>query len=191
MQIREAVANDAEAVIQLLERLYAETSFLLLEPGEQVWNKDEYARRIAQARADRSGMMYVAEADGALTGVVFGIRGRARRNRHGLYLVIGVLRAHWNRGIGLSLLRAAEEWAKTNGLHRLELTVQVRNARAAALYRKAGFEVEGRKRHSVFIDNAPMDEWLLSRLIDRSRGGEDRVAQPEHSGSAHLGSEQR
>lgn len=109
--------------------------------------------------------MYVAGDDQELVGVVFGNRGGARRNRHSLFIGIGVLRGHWNRGIGSSLLRLAEDWARSKGLHRLELTVQKRNARAAALYEKLGFEVEGAKRHSLFIDGSYVDEWYMSKLL--------------------------
>lgn len=165
MQIREAVPDDAEALIRLFERLYAETTFLLMEPGELAWNREDYARRIGETQKAESGVMYVAEDNHELAGVVFGNRGSARRTRHSLFLVLGVLRAHWHRGIGSSLLRSAEAWAKSKGLHRLELTVQQRNTRAAALYEKLGFEVEGTKRRSLFVDGRFIDEWQMSKLI--------------------------
>jgi hypothetical protein len=98
MQIREAEAADAAAVIALFERLYAETSFLLYDPGESVPQVEDYAQRMDAARAARSGAMFVVESEHTLVGALFGTRGRARRNSHSLYLVLGVLRSHWGRG---------------------------------------------------------------------------------------------
>jgi RimJ/RimL family protein N-acetyltransferase len=166
VEIREAQPDDAGLAISLFERLYSETSFFLYEPDEQVPKIEEYARRIGKAREAASGVMYLAQIEGETVGVIFGNRGAARRNRHSLFLVLGVLQAYWNRGVGLSLLRATEHWASTYGLHRLELTVQKRNGRAVALYKKAGFEAEGTRRHSLVVNGEYLDEWFMSKLVD-------------------------
>jgi RimJ/RimL family protein N-acetyltransferase len=176
VEIREAQPDDAGTVVSLLERLYSETSFLLYEPDEQTPKTEEYARRIRDARTTDSGLMYLAQTGGETVGVLFGNRGAARRNRHSLFLVLGVLQAYWNRGVGSSLLHAAEHWACIRALHRLELTVQKCNARAVALYEKAGFQFEGTKRDSLVVDGEYLDEWLMSKLID---------AQPCHAADSH------
>jgi RimJ/RimL family protein N-acetyltransferase len=106
LRVREATPNDAAGIISLFNVIYAETTFMLLEPGE--WNPtvEEQAR-----------------------------------------------------------LAALEAWARANGLHRLELTVQVHNRRAIALYEKCGFEREGVKRHSLNIEGTFIDELYMSKLI--------------------------
>jgi RimJ/RimL family protein N-acetyltransferase len=50
-------------------------------------------------------------------------------------------------------------------LHRLELTVDVDNRRAIALYEKCGFEREGVKRRSRRIEGRYFDELSMSKLI--------------------------
>lgn len=166
MEIREAMPDDAGVVLSLLERLFAQTTFLLYEPDEQGATAEEYARRMENARASKAGVVFPATVERETAGVLIGHRGSARRSRHSMSLVLGVLQAHWNRGIGMSLLRAAERWANAHGLHRLELTVQQRNTRAVALYEAAGFVVEGAKRHSLKVDDVFIDEWYMSKLID-------------------------
>ena len=109
--------------------------------------------------------MFVCETDGQLIGAVFGTRGVARRTRHSLYVVIGVLQAWIGRGVGRALLQALENWALSRRLHRLELTVAVDNPRAIALYEKFGFEREGLKRHSRKIEGRYSDELYLSKLL--------------------------
>src|SRR4030081_1248781 len=137
---------------------------MLVEPGE--WNPtvEEQARRIEQNAKSQSGITVVAEADGRLVGAASGNRGSVKRNRHSAYVVIGVVAAWTGRGVGSALLAALEAWARANGLHRLELTVQVHNRRAIALYEKCGFEQEGIKRHSLNIECAFIDELYMSKL---------------------------
>jgi len=69
------------------------------------------------------------------------------------------------RGIGTALFEAlidlADNWL---GLRRLELTVYTDNARALALYRKFGFEVETTFRAETFRDGSMVDSYQMGRL---------------------------
>jgi RimJ/RimL family protein N-acetyltransferase len=165
VRVREATPDDAAGIIALFKVIYGETTFMLVEPDE--WNPtvEEQARRIEQNAKSRSGITVVAEADGRLVGAASGNRGSVKRNRHSAYVVMGVVGAWRGRGVGRALLTALEVWARANGLHRLELTVQVHNRRAITLYEKCGFEREGVKRHSLNIEGAFIDELYMSKLI--------------------------
>jgi hypothetical protein len=79
---------------------------------------------------------------------------------------MGIFRRAWGRGIGAGLLRAFEEWARSNGLWRLELTVMAHNDRAIRLYEKAGFVREGTKRQAIIVDGRPIDERVMARCFD-------------------------
>ena len=164
-RVREATPDDAAASIALFERLYAETSFLLWEPGEAHVTVEEQARRIAQTAENDAGVTFCCEAGGELIGVAFGSRGAAKRRRHALHLVIGVVQAWTGKGVGRRLMEALEAWARSRDVHRLELTVNVRNHRALALYEKLGFEREGVKRHSMRIEGEYVDELYMSKLL--------------------------
>lgn len=77
------------------------------------------------------------------------------------------LRPEWRgHGLGERLLRAALEAADAFGYLRIELGVFAGNARAAALYRKAGFVEEGIKRRAVLIEGVFHDEIIMARLRD-------------------------
>ena len=165
VRIREAAPEDAPGLIALFETLYAETKSLLREPCEAVPPVEQYAERIVQGAAAGSEAWLVAERDGRLVGVCVGRRGSASRNRHALFLVMGVLQAWWGRGVGRALLQAVEQWAVSHGIHRLELTVSVGNARARSLYEKCGFEREGTRRDSLMIDGEYVDELYMAKLL--------------------------
>jgi RimJ/RimL family protein N-acetyltransferase len=145
--------------------VHSETTFMVYEPGEFPTTEEQMAGRMEQIAEAASGVMFVCETDGQLIGAAFGTRGAARRTRHSLYVVIGVLQAWVGRGVGRALLQALEDWSLSRGLHRIELTVAVENARAIALYEKFGFEREGVKRHSRKIDGRYSDELYMSKLL--------------------------
>jgi RimJ/RimL family protein N-acetyltransferase len=80
-------------------------------------------------------------------------------------VVIGVLAAASGQGFGSGLLRELELWARAHQIHRLELTVMAHNERAAALYRRVGYAVEGRARECLFVDGWMADELYMAKLF--------------------------
>ena len=165
MHVREAVPDDSARLVPFFRTLYSETSFMLFEPDEFSVTEEQQARRIGEMSRSDAGVMFICETEGLLVGAIFGNRGIARRTRHSLHVVIGVLQAWGGRGIGRALLGALETWAQSRGIHRLELTVAVDNQRAITLYEKCGFEREGVKRHSRRLDGGYSDELYMSKLI--------------------------
>lgn len=86
MHIRTATIEDAAAVVAFFQKLYAETRFMLFEPGEAVPTVSEQAQRIQRGIETTSGTMLLCEADNQLIGVCYGTRGIAKRTRHSLYI---------------------------------------------------------------------------------------------------------
>jgi ribosomal protein S18 acetylase RimI-like enzyme len=54
--------------------------------------------------------------------------------------------------IGERLIRQTVAAARAFGLHRIELTVREDNSGAVELYKKVGFETEGRQRDAIQVD---------------------------------------
>ena len=161
-QIREA---DAAAFLELCHRLDEETRFMMLEPGERDTSIEEQRRRIRHTLLRDNQTILVAEAGGELVGYAAAHGGDFRRNRHCAQVVAGVLRAFCGRGVGTSLFSELEDWAKRNGIRRLELTVMAHNDRALRLYRKMGYEIEGTKRDSLLVDGSYVDEYYMAKLL--------------------------
>jgi RimJ/RimL family protein N-acetyltransferase len=160
--IREA---DARAFLELSNALDAESDFRLLEPGERrttVQEEQEIIRRVQESANDA---ILVAEVEGRLVGYVAALGGKHRRNQHVAVVVVSVLERCWGQGIGTQLLEALEVWARERTVHRLELTVMVHNDRAIGLYRKMGFEVEGRKRDALRVGDQYADEFCMAKRI--------------------------
>ncbi|SFV01659.1 Protein N-acetyltransferase, RimJ/RimL family [Alicyclobacillus macrosporangiidus] len=164
-KIRPIAATDAEPYLELCRRLDRETSFMLYEPGERTTTIAEQRKQIESILKTDNQMIFVAESDHQLVGHLQAYGGRLRRNRHTVYLVIGVLQAYAGQGIGTALFQTMEEWARSVGAHRLELTVMTHNGTAIALYRKMGFEVEGIARETLFVDGRYVDEYWMAKLL--------------------------
>jgi ribosomal protein S18 acetylase RimI-like enzyme len=86
--------------------------------------------------------------------------------RHCGVLGIGVLPEWRGRGLGRRLMECALEASRAFPFVRVELAVRADNARAFALYRKVGFEVEGRRQRAIFIDGVYYDDIVMALLFD-------------------------
>ncbi|PLS16947.1 hypothetical protein CVD28_14935 [Bacillus sp. M6-12] len=58
-----------------------------------------------------------------------------------------------------------EQWAISHSINRIELTVLSHNVRALSLYKKMGFEVEGTKKNSLFIDGTYADGYYMAKIL--------------------------
>ncbi len=167
MTIRTINESDAEAFLNLCKKLDSETSFMMLEPGERTTTIEESRTHITQVLSQHNSTILIAERDGQLAGYIEASGGEYRRNRHSAHLVIGILQVFAGQGIGTRLFIALEAWAHQLHLHRLELTVMAHNQAGIALYKKRGFEIEGVRRHSMFVDGNYIDEYYMAKILDR------------------------
>lgn len=84
--------------------------------------------------------------------------------RHSGTLGMGVAASHRGIGIGSALLATTVERALAQGLTRIELVVREDNGAAVALYRRHGFELEGRLRRYLIVDGMAYDALQMARL---------------------------
>lgn len=166
VRFREAAPGDAKALLALKRQLDRETSFMLLEPDERTETAEDIAADLEHLAGSNS-VVIVAVSPAGLVGYIDARGGEFRRNRVTAYVVIGVLAAASGQGVGSGLLREVERWAAAHGIRRLELTVMAHNERAARLYERMGFEVEGRRRECLTVDGHLADELYMGKLLPR------------------------
>ncbi len=165
IHVRKATDQDAVKLAKLLEEVDRTSEYMLWEAGERKITAEKQSRFIAEVNQSDNSTILVAEQDEALVGYLFAIGGRAKRNKHSAYLVIGISQNHRGKGIGTKLFEALERWAENHHIRRLELTVVIENDAAIRLYKKFGFEIEGTKRNSLYIKGKFMDEYYMSKWI--------------------------
>jgi RimJ/RimL family protein N-acetyltransferase len=148
-EVRHAGPSDAEQLSRLADAVSAEPEgWLISVAGE--WRSAGDERRFLKAlRRYPHAAVFVAERDdGALVGRLSIGRDPHPASTHvadvGLMVALDTRR----QGVGTALLRAAVDWARENGVRKLELHVFPWNEAAIALYDAFGFEREGyRKQH--------------------------------------------
>jgi RimJ/RimL family protein N-acetyltransferase len=166
MKIRKLVPEDGEAFAELIKDVENESSFMLFGPGERNVSTDIQRRMIEALSGRNNSVIFAAEVSGRLAGYLIGNGGNAGRVRHSAALVIGIRKEYREQGIGYRLFQNLDSWAMEASLHRLELSVVSKNERALALYKKAGFEIEGVKKDSLFIDGNYHDEYIMAKLLE-------------------------
>jgi L-phenylalanine/L-methionine N-acetyltransferase len=116
------------------------------------------------AKLGANDHVLVAELDGRVVGMA-GLHVRDGKRRHSAWVGIAVHDEFAGRGAGLALMRGlldlADNWI---GLLRVDLEVNADNERAIAMYRRLGFDDEGRQKKAYFVDGAYVDALLMARL---------------------------
>ena len=70
------------------------------------------------------------------------------------------------------LFEALDKWAIDHKLRRLELTVMSHNERAIRLYQKMGYETEGIKQDSLWVNGKYVDEYYMAKIFRQSQSTE-------------------
>lgn len=165
MQIRHVKLEDAVQLCQLIQQVESDSEYMLFEPGERKITVEQMQTRIRSMKTESHSEIFTAELDGKLIGYLMAIGGSSKRTRHTVYLVIGVLTSHRGHGVGTRLFEHLEKWAVQHNIRRLELTVAQPNEAGMRLYWKMNFEIEGKKRDSLIINDEFVDEYYMSKLI--------------------------
>jgi len=174
IDIRPATAADVPAMVDQHERV----------AGEGVWigtetpvDRARFARLFSESieSHDRLGLVAM---DGER---VLGNLGLNPASPGVVYLGMSIDGGYRGQGLGTAMLLAAIEWARAqHGVHKIELDVWPHNAAGIALYRKVGFEIEGRRRRHFRRSNGELwDAILMALVLDDTSPGSPH---PDHAG---------
>jgi len=143
--IRNAGNSDGQAVLDLLEKEYGESDYLLSYPGEQTFTA-QGENEFLQAKADSDNeVMLVAEIDGKIVAISsVSSLGTREKIKHRAEFAVSVLKDYWGLGIGRKLMELSVECSKEAGYKQLELEVVAENERALDMYKSVGFVEFGR-----------------------------------------------
>ncbi len=157
-------ASDDEALMALFNEECFQRFATHMNPFTGV---DEMRAWLACLGADRFEI--VCECGGELAGFA-GLYILADRQSHIGWFFLGVREKFQRRGVGamlMSMLLGVSRFLA--GLRGLQLTVFADNAPAIRLYRRFGFEVEGRHRDFLRREDGPVDAFTMARRTVRQR----------------------
>ena len=155
-----AVTNDIEPVFQLymdpVSNPYLTYDTMDLESFRKIFNDIITTRTL-----------YVVEREGEIVGTYRLIR-KTHRQAHTWYLGGFAIDSKLKgQGIGTKVLENIKQFASGEGIRRIELTVDINNHNAIALYKKVGFEIEGTVRKSYITSTSDefLDEYLMGLIL--------------------------
>jgi len=135
--------------------------------ADAVCNEEAHRARLTEGLVPgKIDLNFVAERSGEIVGNA-GLHpcGAATRRRHAMSIGMSVAREVQRQGVGTALMQALCDYAdRWIAALRLELTVYANNEPAIALYRKFGFEMEGRHRAYALRDGVYVDALAMARL---------------------------
>lgn len=165
--VRRAEPGDAVGLVELAASIGREGGAWLLTT--EMWRSVAEERRyIRGVRRHPDAAVFVVEDASAIVGRLSISRDLHPASPHVADLGLMVAASHRRRGVGRALLDRAVEWARSAGVHKLELHVFPWNAPALALYEGYGFVREGLRHGHYLRDGAEVDAILMAyRLPDR------------------------
>jgi len=150
--IREAIPDDARAVLAYLEQVSGQSDFLSFGPGEFELTESEEQEFLRNCRDKDNQLYIVGLIDDSIVSTLNFSAGQRPRGRHSGELGMSVLKESWGLGIGSLMLDTLIDWARqTDIIKKINLRVRSDNQRAVQLYQRKGFVKEGTIRNDVFV----------------------------------------
>ncbi len=160
--IRPATEADAASLQENINAIGAEIDFILTEGvGNDVEHEKEWIRQFD----GMSSVLFVAVVDGRLVGQADVHPGRPPKESHVGTLGIAIANGYRSVGLGPALMEQCLEWMRDRQFKKASLQVFSTNARAIALYKNLGFEIEGIRPRQYRIRDAWVDDVLMGRWL--------------------------
>lgn len=162
--IRPAEPRDAKALVALAREVGSEPEGWLVADGS--WRTVRAERTYLRAvRRSRNAAVLVAERGEAVVGQLTVWRKHQPGCVHVADIGLMVAKEERRRGIGRALLAAAEDWARSVHVEKLELHVFPHNDAAKALYVSAGYLQEGYRRRHFTRGDTYIDAILMAKEL--------------------------
>ncbi len=160
--IREAMVEDAAAVLDYVDGVSGESDYLTFGPGEFEHTLAEEEGFLRNFYESYNQIMLLGLQDDEIVSVLSFSAGRRARVRHFGEFGISVRKAYWGLGIGALMLDALVAWARdTDVIKKINLRVRTDNTRAIALYKLKGFTIEGVIHKAIYMDSRYYDNYWM------------------------------
>lgn len=167
LTIRPAEACDAAEITDYAEAISAESDNLTFGPGEFGIGVSEEEAFIDKLNRGSNSIYLVGIISGKIVGSIIFAGGTRPRTAHTGEMSMSVLKAHWAKGIGTTLLDALKEWARGTGIvTKMNLNVRTDNSNAIKLYKKAGFTEAGKITMDLFVRGEYHDCLIMELRLD-------------------------
>ncbi|MEL6593232.1 MAG: GNAT family N-acetyltransferase [Bacteroidota bacterium] len=114
LSIREALPEDAAAILAYVDQVAGETNFLTFGQGEFTVTIEQEERLLKHYQQSDNQIFILALREAQIVGMLNVHASHKTRLRHIGEFGMSVLKAHWGQGIGSALLSKMIDWAKSN-----------------------------------------------------------------------------
>jgi RimJ/RimL family protein N-acetyltransferase len=167
LEIREAVAKDAADLLRFLDAISGESDNLTFGPGEFFITLDQEEEYLAAQQRRSNAIHLLGLIDQKIVATLSFAGGGRQRIKHTGEFGMSVLKEHWNKGIGTTMLSTFLTWCRgTKEIRKVNLRVRVDNRAAIHLYEKMGFKHEGRISREFQIEGQFFDTFCMGLEID-------------------------
>ncbi|WP_078381459.1 GNAT family N-acetyltransferase [Sutcliffiella halmapala] len=164
--VREATKDDAAKIIEHCKIAFSESRNLLTAPEEYTITVEEEIAWIEDNK-EKNNLVLVAEQDHHIVGMLNARRGSRKRVEHICHFGISIQEAYCNNGLGKRMIQILLDWATQDPqIEKVSLEVFSHNDRGIHLYKKLGFNMEGKKeKHAKFEDGTYADEYVMGQFV--------------------------
>ncbi|URZ04268.1 GNAT family N-acetyltransferase [Clostridium felsineum] len=159
--IRRADTGDAYQILRLVKRVIQESPFF-----ERTAEEFDFTVEVEQEYIRNSAIFIVVEVDGIIIGSANLQRSGLSQLNHTALFGVTILKEYTGKGIGSLLLKTVIAWAKKKKIEKIELEVFNDNTRAIELYKKFGFEEEGKKIKAIKTEEGYKDLIFMAKFLN-------------------------
>ncbi len=163
--IKRLTLSTIPSFVRLRREIEAETNQLAVGRGERretFWHV--LARRLITRKRTETFLFFI---DSQPVGYISVILAKFAKFKGNAYIaVVSVKKGYQGQGIGTKLLNRVEAMVRERKIRRLELEVFAKNEAAINLYKRLGYEVEGRRRQAVQNDDGPDDVIFMAKFLN-------------------------
>ena len=161
--IRRAVSGDATDLRDLQQSVYDEDDWFV---GDGPLDVGSLTRRIRSLKPSTSLYLVAeAQAGGELVAWLELHRLFPQKLKHVATLTLAVKRPWRGQGIAKTLLESAYTWATQMGVGKITLNVRANNAAAISLYKRQGFDLEGREKAHIRLETGFEDNLIMAKAL--------------------------
>lgn len=159
--ISKATINDANDIISFLNAVGGETDFLTFGLNEFPFSVQNEIDIINECNEQNECSMLLGKINNEIVSHLFLDRSSLKRIHHIGTIGVTVGKKHWRKSIGKNMILFAMDWAKSQKITKLQLSVRTDNISAIELYKKLGFYIECTLSKAVKIEDCYFDNYLM------------------------------
>lgn len=168
IEIRKAKPDDAEKMIEYLNRIGGESTNLLFGENEFHLTVEEEKVFLQNTNTTNHSSMMLALIGNEIVAIGSILSMKRKRLDHIAEISVSVSKETWNQGVGTLLMKALIKFAKESPtIEIISLDVKTDNTYAIQMYEKLGFVRVGMFEKMIKIDSTYYDVQTMNLYLNR------------------------